>query len=360
MESYDAAPCRGWIMGRLRAAGGGRSMGSMRAMRFEQPAPIASRPLRAVEVDEPVPGRGEIVVRVRACGICRTDLHVIEGDLAPLRSPLTPGHQVVGAVERLGPGAARFRVGDRVGIAWLRSTCGECAECCRGDENLCACSRYTGYHDDGGYAERAVVREDFAYPIPDAFSDQQAAPLLCAGIIGYRALRRCRVEPGGRLGLYGFGSSAHITLQVARARGCEVYVATRGESHRRLARDLGAAWVGDAAEPPPVPLDGAILFAPAGELVPRALRALRRGGTLALAGIYLTPVPSLRYDEHLFHEKTLTSVEANTRGDGEQLLVEAARIPLAPRTQSYALADANRALLDLKRDAIDGTGILVV
>ncbi len=331
----------------------------MRALRLAGPAPIAARPLLAALLPDPEPGPGEIVVRVRACAICRTDLHVVEGELPPKRPAIIPGHQVVGLVERRGPGAARFAIGDRVGIAWLRSTCGACPDCRRGDENLCVHSRYTGWDEDGGYAERAVVREDFAYPIPPAFSDADAAPLLCAGIIGYRALRRSRVEPGGRLGLWGFGSSAHITLQVARARGCEVYVSTRGESHRRLALSLGAAWAGDAAEPPPVPLDGAILFAPVGSLVPPALRALRRGGTLALAGIYLTPIPSLTYEDHLFHEKALTSVEANTRRDGEELLVEAAKIPIRPKTRQYALSDANQALIDLKNDAIDGTGVLI-
>lgn len=332
----------------------------MRAMRLEHPVPIASAPLRLVELPDPTPGPGEIVVRVRACAICRTDLHVVEGELPEQRSPIIPGHQAVGVVERRGDGARRFEVGARVGIAWLRHTCGRCPDCRRGDENLCARSRYTGYHDDGGYAERALVREDFAYPIPSEFCDEEAAPLLCAGIIGYRALERSRVEPGGRLGLYGFGSSAHLTLQLARARGCEVYVATRGASHRRLAESLGATWTGEASAPPPEPLDGAILFAPVGELVPPALRALRRGGTLAVAGIYLTPVPPLGYEQHLFHEKTLTSVEANTRRDGAALLAEAARIPLRPKTTAYPLAEANRALLDLKGDRIDGTGVLVI
>jgi propanol-preferring alcohol dehydrogenase len=332
----------------------------MRAMRLAESAPIARAPLAAVEVPDPEPGPGELRVAVRACAICRTDLHVVEGDLAARRRPIIPGHQIVGVVDALGPGARRFAVGARVGIAWLRWTCGACPACLRGDENLCPNSRYTGWDADGGYAERAIVDERFAYAIPEIFSDVEAAPLLCAGIIGYRALRRSEVPPGGRLGIYGFGSSAHITLQVARSRGCEVFVATRGEGHRRLARALGAVWVGDAADAPPAPLDGAILFAPVGDLVPPALRALRPGGTLAMAGIYSTPVPPLTYAEHLFHEKRLTSVEANTRADGEELLAAAAAIPLRPTHREFPLAEANHALGLLARDGIDGTGVLVL
>jgi propanol-preferring alcohol dehydrogenase len=331
----------------------------MRAHRLYAQAPIESAPLRWEEVQDPVPGAGEVRVRVRACAICRTDLHVIEGDLAPVQLPITPGHQVVGVVDAVGPGCTRLRAGERVGIAWLRHTCGACEHCLRGQENLCPQSRYTGWHADGGFAERAVVPEDFAYRIPEAFSDAEATPLLCAGIIGYRALQRSRVPDGGRLGLFGFGSSAHITLQVAMARGCRVYVSTRGESHRRLARELGAVWTGEAAELPPVPLDSAIVFAPAGELVPPALRALREGGTVALAGIHMSPVPSLEYEPHLFHEKTLTSVEANTRADGEALLAAAATIPIRPRHRAFALSEANQALLILKRDGIEGTGVLL-
>ena len=332
----------------------------MRAMILEHPAPVATRPLRAVDVPDPEPAAGEIRLRVRACGICRTDLHVVEGDLPPVRSPLVPGHQAVGIVDRVGSGASRFRPGERAGIAWLRSTDGTCEYCRAGAENLCPLSRYTGYHEDGGYAELAVVPEAFAYRIPDTFGDAEATPLLCAGIIGYRALRRSEVPPGGRLGIFGFGSSAHVTIQVARHRSCEVFVSTRGESHRRLARDLGAVWAGEANEIPPEPLDGAILFAPAGELVLPALRSLRRGGTLAVAGIHLTPIPPMTYQEHLFHEKRLTSVEANTRADGEELLREAAEIPIRPKTRSFRLEEAGEALVTLKRDGIDGTGVLVL
>ena len=329
-------------------------------MRLAEQAPIESAPLRPTDAPEPNPGPRQIRVRVHVCAICRTDLHVIEGDLALVRRPIIPGHQVVGVVDRVGPGCRRFQVGDRVGIAWLRETDGDCEYCRRGDENLCPRSSYTGWYEDGGYAELALVREDFAYAIPDAFSDDEAAPLLCAGIIGYRALQRSRVPDGGRLGLFGFGSSAHITLQIALHRGCEVYVSTRGAEHRRLAGELGATWVGDADAPPPVALDSAIVFAPAGEIVPRALGALRKGGTVSLAGIHMSPIPEMTYEPHLFHEKTLTSVEANTRRDGEELLRIAATIPIRPRRQRFPLADANRALATLKHDGIDGTGVLVV
>jgi propanol-preferring alcohol dehydrogenase len=274
--------------------------------------------------------------------------------------PITPGHQVVGVVDALGPGCARFAVGDRIGIAWLRETCGTCEFCKRGEENLCPRSRYTGWDVDGGYAELAVVPEAFAYPIPARFSDIEAAPLLCAGIIGYRALRRSRPPERGRVGIFGFGSSAHVTLQVAQARGCEVYVSTRGERHRRLAVELGATWVGGADELPPVALDSAILFAPAGNLVPGALRALRSGGTLALAGIHMSQVPALEYEPHLFHEKTITSVEANTRVDGNELLATAAAIPIHARCESFPFEEANRVLQLVKQDAVGGSAVLVL
>jgi propanol-preferring alcohol dehydrogenase len=332
----------------------------MRALELQRQAPIDSRPLVAVERPDPEPNAHELRVRVHVCALCRTDLHVIEGDLPPQHLPIIPGHQVVGVVDRLGANCRRFAVGDRVGIAWLRHTDGVCEFCRGGFENLCPHSRYTGWHEDGGYAELAVVDEDYAYAIPAAFSDDEAAPLLCAGIIGWRAFRRSRVQPGDRLGIYGFGSSAHVTLQVARHIGCEVFVATRGESHRRLAHELGAAWVGETADTPPAPLDGAILFAPVGELVPVALAALRPGGTLALAGIHMSPTPPLDYQRHLFHEKTLTSVEANTRADGEELLRLAAQVPVRPHRRTFAFDQANEALSMLLHDGIDGTGILMV
>jgi len=331
----------------------------MRALALAAQAPIEQAPLRLEERPVPEPGAGEILVRVAACGLCRTDLHVVEGDLPLVRSPIVPGHQAVGRVERPGPGATRFAPGERVGIAWLRRTCGACAYCSSGRENLCERSEFTGWHADGGFADYAVVPEPFAYRIPGAFGDVEAAPLLCAGIIGYRALRRSAVEPGGRLGIYGFGSSAHVTLQVARARGCQVYVCTREASHRELARTLGAAWVGDLADAMPVKTDGTIVFAPAGELVPLALENLARGGTLALAGIHMTPVPALDYERHLFYERSMRSVTANTRADGEELLAEAARIPIRPATTAFPLEEANRALALLKRGGFTGSGVLL-
>ncbi|RMH40913.1 MAG: zinc-binding alcohol dehydrogenase family protein [Deltaproteobacteria bacterium] len=332
----------------------------MRALVVTQPGPIANRPLVAADLPDPVPGPGELRVRVRACGVCRTDLHVVEGDLPPVRDRVIPGHQVVGVVDALGPGARRFRVGDRVGIAWLRSVCGACDACAAGRENLCPNAQFTGYHADGGYAEYAVAPEAFAYTIPDAFTDVEAAPLLCAGIIGYRALARAALPPSGALGLYGFGASAHVVLQLARHRGATVYVATRGRSHRALAVELGAAWAGAVDEPPPAPLDSAIVFAPAGAVVPPALRALKPGGTCALAGVTMTDLPAMAYEPHLFREKTLTSVTANTRADGEALLREAAAIPVRPRVATYPLEAAPDALADLAGGRIDGVAVLVV
>jgi len=331
----------------------------MRAFALSAPGPIETDPLRADSRATPSPGPAEILVRVSACGVCRTDLHIVEGDLPLVRSPIVPGHQVVGRVERAGAAARRFRIGDRVGIAWLRRTCGVCDACRRGRENLCEGAEFTGYHADGGFADYAVAPEAFAYAIPPIFDDGEAAPLLCAGIIGYRALKLSEVAPGGRLGIYGFGASAHVTLQVARARGCDVFVCTREPSHRELARRLGATWVGDVGDPMPAKADGTIIFAPAGELVPTALRNLARGGTLALAGIYMTPVPSLDYERDLFYERTVRSVTANTRADGEELLAEAARIPIRPATTTFPLAEANRALALLKRGGFAGAGVLL-
>jgi propanol-preferring alcohol dehydrogenase len=332
----------------------------MRAMVLTETAPIASAPLRLEEVPTPEPAAGEVRLRVSCCAVCRTDLHVIEGDLPRRKRPVVPGHQVVGVVDALGTGCRRLRVGQRVGVAWLRHTCGVCAFCASGRENLCVDPSFTGYHADGGFAEYAVVPEEFAYEIPEGFSDVEAAPLLCAGIIGYRALVRSDLLPGGTLGLFGFGSSAHVVLQIARGRGSRVYVVTRGEGHRALARRMGADWVGETTEGLPEPLDSAILFAPVGTLVPPALAALRAGGTLALAGIYMTDVPPLNYEAHLFHEKNLRSVTANTRADGRALLAEAARLGVRPHATVYPLADANRALQDLKADRIEGTGVLTV
>jgi propanol-preferring alcohol dehydrogenase len=299
-------------------------------------------------------------VRVTACGVCRTDLHVTDGDLPPSRSPVVPGHEVVGRVAALGPGADAFAEGDRCGIAWLRKTCGACRWCRSGRENLCLASRYTGWDEDGGYAEYAVVPAAYAYPLPEGPADVEVAPLLCAGIIGYRAYLRSGIRPGGRLGLYGFGGSAHIVIQIARHHGCQVFVVTRGGVHRELAESLGASWVGGSSQRPPAPLDAAILFAPAGELVPVALAALDRGGTLAVAGIHLSQVPPLDYQSHLFEERTLCSVTANTRADGAALLALAAEIPIRTHTRRYPLEEANQALLDLKQDRVRGSAVLAI
>jgi propanol-preferring alcohol dehydrogenase len=320
--------------------------------------PIGSRPLAGACVSMPEPVADELLVRVAACGICRTDLHIIEGELPLRRVPVIPGHQVVGRVEGVGKDVTRFRSGDRVGIAWLRRTCGTCEACRAGRENLCERSEFTGYTADGGFAEYAIVPEPFAYAIPAAFSDVEATPLLCAGIIGYRALTLAAVPAGGQLGMYGFGSSAHVTMQVARARGCEIYVCTREASHRALARSLGAAWTGDLAESMPGPADGIIIFAPVGDLVPLALRNLKKGGTLALAGIYMSRLPALEYRD-LFFEKVVRTVTANTRADGDALLEEAARIPIRLTTTTFPLEEANQALDGLKRGAFAGSGVLV-
>ncbi|MGO8745998.1 MAG: zinc-dependent alcohol dehydrogenase family protein [Thermoguttaceae bacterium] len=332
----------------------------MKAMILRHLAPIGSYPLASADVPEPRPGPGQVRLKIRCCAICRTDLHVIEGDLPQQKLPIIPGHQIVGAVDALGPGCTRFQRGQRVGVAWLRHTCGTCAYCQAKRENLCERARFTGYHADGGYAEYALVEEAFAYPIPEVFSDVDAAPLLCAGIIGYRALKRAHLPAGGKLALYGFGSSAHVVLQIAQYRGCEVYVVTRGTTHRDLARQMGALWVGERAEEMPVKVDSAILFAPAGELIPPALEHLRKGGTLALAGIHMTPIPQMDYERSVFYERDIHSVTSNTREDGRELLAEAAEIVIRPHTTVYPLADANRALQDLKADRIAGTGVLVV
>ena len=332
----------------------------MKAMVLEKYGKVEDSPLVYKDVLDPRPGAGEVRVKVRVCAVCRTDLHVIEKELPPAKLPVIPGHQAVGVVDRLGEGCRRLKEGQRVGIAWLRSTCGACRFCTSGRENLCESQLFTGYHADGGYAEYAVVPEAFAYEIPDGFSDVDAAPLLCAGIIGYRSLRRANLPDGGKLAIYGFGSSAHVVIQVALHRGAEVYVVSRGENHRRMARELGARWVGEDAADMPVKADSAILFAPVGHLVLPAMEHLERGGTLAIAGIYLTPVPEMDYKKHLFDERDLRTVTANTRQDGRELLEEAAAIPIKPHTRTYPLEDANRALQDLKADRIEGTGCLVM
>ena len=331
----------------------------MRAWVVGTPGPMATGPLVAVERPEPEPGPGEIRLRVHACGVCRTDLHLAEGDLVPRRPLVVPGHEVVGVVDAAGPGASRFAAGQRAGIAWLRATCGRCRWCRSGRENLCNAPRFTGWDADGGYAEWAVVDEAYAYELPEEFDDQHAAPLLCAGIIGYRALKRAALPPGGRLGIYGFGASAHLAAQVALAQGATVHVLTRSEGARRHALELGAHSAGAAGDAPPEPLDSAILFAPAGELVPVALAALDRGGTLAIAGIHLSDVPVLDYQRHLFQERQVRSVTANTRADGEELLALAARLRLTVTTTPYPLDRADAALADLAADRLTGAAVLL-
>ena len=331
----------------------------MQAWVVAAPGPIGDGPLRLVDRPPPTPGAGEVRLRVSTCGVCRTDLHLAEGDLPPHRAETVPGHEIVGVVDALGPGCRRFAVGERAGAAWLRHTCGRCRWCRRGAENLCTAPRFTGWDADGGYAEWAVVPEAYAYRLPDAYDDEHAAPLLCAGIIGYRALRRAELPPGGRLGVYGFGASAHIAAQVALAQGAVVHVLTRSEAARRHALDLGAHSAGPADGAPPEPLDSAILFAPAGELVLPALAALDRGGTLAIAGIHLSDVPPLDYERHLFQERQVRSVTANTRADGEELLGLAARLPLRISTTPYPLDAADRALADLAGDRVTGAAVLV-
>lgn len=332
----------------------------MKAWVVRRPSPIDGVPLAFIDRPMPDPRQGELRVRVIVCGVCRTDLHLAEGDLAPHGRDVIPGHEVVGVVDELGDDATRFAVGDRVGIAWLRATCGVCRFCRRGDENLCLAPRFTGWDDDGGYAQYAVVDERFAYALPESFSDAQAAPLLCSGIIGFRALRRAALPPGGRLGIYGFGASAHLAAQVALAEGATVHVMTRSADARTLALELGAASAGDTFDAPPEPLDSAVIFAPAGEIVPVALSALDRGGTLALAGIHLSDIPTLRYAEHLFQERQLRSVTANTRRDGEEFLAIAARIPIRVETTSYPLERADAALRDLAHDRVTGAAVLHV
>ncbi len=332
----------------------------MKAMLLKSPAPIGAAPLQMADLPPPVPGPGEILIRVDYCGLCHTDLHIVEGDIPMERLPVIPGHQVVGQVMDRGPGVMQFQPGDRVGLAWLHHTCGVCRHCREDRENLCEAARFTGLHRDGGYAEFAVAHENYVYRLPNGFPDEAAAPLLCAGIIGYRALRLSGIKPGGRLGLFGFGASAHIAIQVARHGGCEVYVFTRSAGHQELARNLGAAWVGRSQDTPPAKLDSAIIFAPAGSLVPEALGHLDRGGILALAGIFMTSIPSLDYDKHLYYEKTIRSVTAATRRDGQKFLELAARIPIIPQVRLFDLAQANEALQLLKAGRLDGAGVLKV
>ena len=331
----------------------------MKACILKSPAPIESNPLELADVPKPQPTGAQVLVRVTACGICRTDLHVIEGELPSRKSPVIPGHQVVGVIEAIGPAAGRYPVGTRVGIAWLHATDGACEYCLAGKENLCNQPSFTGYVVDGGYAEYALAEDGFVYPIPDGFSDEQAAPLLCAGIIGFRSLRLSAIQPGGRLGLYGFGAAAHVAIQVARHWGVDVYACTRDQRHQKLALELGAVWAGGTVDPTPAPLDSAIIFAPAGEIVPAALKALKKGGTLALGGIHMSPIPPLDYSL-LYFERVVRSVANNTRQDGHDFLKLAAAIPIHTQTELFPLSDANRALNSLKNDAIRGAAVLKI
>ena len=332
---------------------------TMRAWAVKTPGPIENHPLVLVERDTPVPGPGQMRLRVVACGVCRTDLHLAEGDLTPRRPLVVPGHEIVGVVDELGPASSLFLRGERVGAAWLARTCGACHFCLTGRENLCLKPLFTGWDIDGGYATFVIVHEDFVYRLPEGYDDVAGAPLLCAGIIGYRALRRTELPRGGRLGIYGFGGSAHLTAQIAIAEGARVHVMTRSPEARELALALGASSVGDTSDPPPELLDGAILFAPVGEIVPISLASLDRGGVLAVAGIYLSDIPTLNYERHLFQERTLRSVTANTRQDGRDFLEIAARIAIKSTVHAYPFAEADRALNDLAHERFSGAAVLV-
>jgi len=329
----------------------------MQAWVLNKPAPVESNPLSLERVPDPVPQAAEVLVRVTACGICRTDLHVVEGELPPRKSPVIPGHQIVGLIERTGNRARKYQPGTRVGIPWLHKTCGVCSFCRSGQENLCDNPEFTGYTNDGGFAEYTVAHEDFVYPLPEGFGDLQAAPLLCAGIIGFRCLRLSGIKRGGNLGIYGFGAAGHVCIQVARHWGAKVFVCTREEKHRLLATELGAVWAGGAAEEPPEKLDASIIFAPAGESVPPALQALRKGGALILGGIYMSPIPSFDY-ELLYKERSIKSVANNTREDGRDFLRVAAEIPIHTEVQIFPFSQANQALNALKHDGIRGAGVL--
>ena len=319
---------------------------------------MEERPLSYTELPDPEPTTGQLRVRVLACGLCHTDLHEAEGELAVPGLPRVIGHEIIGHVEKLGPGASRFELGQRVGVPWLYWTCGQCEFCLSGKENLCESAKFTGYDVDGGYAELIIVDEDFAYAIPERFSDANAAPLLCAGVIGFRALRLSEVKPGQRLGLFGFGASAHMAIQVALYWGCEVYVFSRNEKHRRLAEELGASWTGTSKEAPPAKVDSAVHFAPSGPLTLDALSVLKKGGTLALASIYMDPIPEMDYDRYLYYERTLRSVTAATRQDAIDILRLADEIPIRTEVQLFGLEEANDALLLLKQSKIHGAGVI--
>lgn len=330
----------------------------MRAMILAGFKSASERPLASRDVPMPEPGPGEILIKVACCGVCHTDLHIAEGDLPDIKLPRIPGHEVIGIVEARGAKSRRFKLGDRVGAAWLHSACGTCRFCRSGRENLCENARFNGYHHNGGYAEHMTVPEKFAYTVPRLFSDEEAAPLMCAGIVGYRSLKLSGIKPGGTLGLYGFGASAHVAIQIARHWGCRVYVFTRSEEHRRLAKKLGASWTGLAEEDPRTKLDSAIIFAPAGNLYLEALRVLERGGTVVSAGIHMSPIPEMDYNRYLYHERVMTSVANATREDGEELLKVAAEIPIRPTVQVFRLEEANEALRRLRAGKVTGAAVL--
>ena len=330
----------------------------MRRQSLLQPAPVESQPLQQTRGVALAPGHGQLRLHVSACGVCHTDLHIVEGEIIPPGYPIVPGHQIVGTVDAVGEGVSDWAVGDRAGVAWLHAACGTCSFCRRQEENLCPQARFTGFHVDGGYAEAVLAEAAYTFPIPSGISDELAAPLLCAGIIGYRSLRKADVSPGETVGLVGFGASAHLALQVARAWGCTVYVFSRGARHRQLALDLGAGWAGTIDQSPPASLDRAIIFAPAGDLVPATLSWLRPGGTLAVNAVHMTTIPSMPYAT-IYGERTLRSVTNATRRDGREFLALAWQLGLRPTVVRYALDDANRALLDLKQGRIEGAAVLI-
>jgi len=332
----------------------------MKAMVLEAPRAAEEKPLELRQMAPPAPGPDQVRVKIEACGVCRTDLHIVEGELPPHKQPVVPGHQVVGRVDQIGAGVEAFQPGQRVGLAWLGRSCGRCRYCKQGKENLCNNATFTGYDVDGGFAEYAVADAAFAYKVPEGLPADQVAPLLCAGIIGYRAMKLADVERGKCVGMFGFGASAHVALQVARYWDCPVYVFTRGQTHRQVARQLGAAWVGSAGDDPPEKLNSAIMFAPAGELVPRALELLDRGGTLSLAGIYMSDVPAMQYEKHLYYERTIRSVTAATRQDGQELLDLADRIPIRTQVETFELEQANEVLIKLKHSQLKASGVLRV
>lgn len=332
----------------------------MRAQVLEEQAPAEEGPLELRDVEEAEAGPGEVLLRVRACGVCHTDLHIVEGDLELRRRPTIPGHQIVGVVEAVGDGVDASLAGRRVGVPWLASSCGECKHCRAGRENLCDDASFTGWDRPGGFAECVAVPAAAAHPLPDAFGDAEAAPLLCAGIIGYRSLRLAGMQPGCRLGLFGFGASAHLAIQVARHRGCEVWVFTRSDHHRELARELGAAWVGGAEDDPPGRLDAAVTFAPAGWVAREALRLLDAGGTVAVNAIHLDEIPTLDYREHLYGERTLRSVTNLTHRDAREFLELAGEIPMQTRVEAFPLEQANAVLGRLKRSELEAAAVLVI